>query len=108
MKQLLDTLAQTEKAIHQYFGYEEDWKVLPIQDYTSFYWYIEGESVYYGDTPQEALLADVCYIDSILYGHDIHRKDDFTMIPVDTQTDGNQFLSIFDNTKEIQNFPNHP
>lgn len=105
---LLDTLVQTEKAIHQYFGYEEDWKVLPIQNYTSFYWYIEDGSVYYGDTPKEALLADACYCDSILYRDGIHRKDDFTMIAVDTQTDGNKFLSIFDNTKEIQNPPNHP
>ena len=30
----------------------------------------------------------------------VYRADDYTMVCVDTHTDGNQFLRIFDNAKE--------
>jgi hypothetical protein len=32
----------------------------------------------------------------------VYRKDDFTMICADTQTDGNKYLMIFDNQKECK------
>ena len=31
----------------------------------------------------------------------VYRAEDYTMISVDTQCDGNKFLAIFDNTKEL-------
>lgn len=32
----------------------------------------------------------------------VYRADELTMICVDTQTDGNKFLMIFDNAKEVE------
>lgn len=32
----------------------------------------------------------------------VYRGKDYTMICVDTHTDGNKFLQIFDNSKEIR------
>lgn len=38
-----------------------------------------------------------------IINNEVYKKEDFTMICVDTQTDGNDFLSIFDNSKRINN-----
>jgi hypothetical protein len=32
----------------------------------------------------------------------VYRTDDYTMICVDTHVDGNKFLQIFDNAKEVK------
>lgn len=32
----------------------------------------------------------------------VYRTKDYTMISVDTHTDGNKFLQIFDNSKEVK------
>ncbi len=43
MKKLDEYLA-LQKEIFDYFGYVEDWAVLPIDDRRDFYWFQEGKS----------------------------------------------------------------
>ncbi len=39
---LLKEYFELQTKIHDYFGYEEDWKVIPLEDSTDFYWCCDG------------------------------------------------------------------
>ena len=103
MKILKEYFAK-EKEIHDYFGYDEGWGVLPICDSTDYWWCLNGQEVRFGDT-KEDVLGDGGYSNEIYNSRMIekntYRKPDYTMIAVDTRCDGNQSLQIFDNRKEI-------
>jgi len=107
---LLDKYFQLQNEIHEYFGYEENWVAIPIDDKRKYYWtlhqYERGEGeVLFSETKEEQ-------IDEPIYSNEIYtqrflkkwayRGKDFTMICVDTHADGNKFLQIFDNSKEIK------
>lgn len=100
MKELLQKLVETEAHIHRYFGYVEDWQVYPIQDHTDYYWYMRDGMVCYGEDADTAFSLDNRYEDEII-DNGVYAKNDFTMINVDTHTDGNKFLFVFDNTKQL-------
>lgn len=105
---LLDEYLALQKQIHDYFGYVEDWRVIPIEDSRKYFWRIYGGisgEVRYADT--EKLLDDpgMNYYEAEIYTQCflpkwIYRGDEYTMICVDTHTDGNKFLMIFGNAKE--------
>jgi hypothetical protein len=108
---LLDKYLQTQEELYEYFGYKEDWRVIPIDDARKYFWRLDGET--HGDSVRfadaEALLddEDMNYYENSIYTQRhlpkwVYRGDDFTMICVDTHTDGNQFLQIFDNKKEVK------
>ena len=110
---LLDNLFDLEKQIHNYFGYVENWVKIPLDDCTEFYWHLTGDGST-GDAEvlfQEGPLKAGNLKDAI-YGHSIYtqrflpkwvyRGEEYTMIVVDTETDGNKFLSVFDNKKEFR------
>lgn len=92
--------------IYEYFGYVDPWEVFPIDDRTELYWELTKDTVVFGDTELE--VSNVEYEGSFYYVREVdgkknvYRGKDYTMIVVDTQTDGNVFLSIFDNGKEIK------
>ena len=110
--QLLDNYITLQKQIFEYFGYEENWCVLPIDDATDYYWRLDGEgpgTVYFADTVEDLEDKDESgnYYSNEIYTQRhlpkwVYRGKDYTMIVVDTQTDGNKLLSIFDNSKEIK------
>lgn len=109
---LLDKYTALRQEIFDYFGYKEDWRVLPIDvdDAREYYWHLTGEA--HGD---EVLFAkneenlhegtdDDGYSNEIYTQNHlpkwVYRGKDYTMVVVDTHTDGNLFLQIFDNAKE--------
>lgn len=108
--QLLDQYLELQKQIFEYFGYVEDWRAIPIDDAREYFWHLTGEGS--GDevkfAKEEENLFDGTDTDG--YSNEIYtqrflpkwvyRGKDYTMICVDTHTDGNKFLQIFDNTKE--------
>ncbi len=114
---LLDDYFKTQNEIFDYFGYREDWRVIPIDDSREMFWQLDGEGpgeVLYSqtaerlkagregeDSPGEALYANEIYTQRHLPKW-VYRGKDFTMVCVDTHTDGNQFLQIFDNAKEVK------
>jgi hypothetical protein len=101
------------KQIHEYFGYVEDWVSIPMEDNLAHYWMIvgkedngtcvhshypfckksieEGKDIYSGPIYTQRFLPKWVY-----------RGEELTMVCVDTQTDGNKFLMIFDNEKECK------
>ena len=103
---LLDDYFAIQKQIYEHFGYVEDWAVFPIDDATGYYWREDGKSVRFAEIPELLDDPDENYYQNEIYTQRFHtkwvyRSDDYTMICVDTNTDGNRFLQVFDNTKEI-------
>jgi hypothetical protein len=106
--QLLDQYFETQQKIFEFFGYAEDWKVIPLDDCRDKFWHIDGEgpgTVYYADTEYQLLEAVGDYYADEIYTQChlpkwVYRANGFTMVCCDPHTDGNKFLRIFDNTKE--------
>lgn len=100
-----------QEEIFNYFGYKEDWVVIPLSNDTRYYWRIIGGEGYggtvrYGETV-EILNSDEDYYEDDIYTQRflpkwVYRGKDYTMICVDTCVDGNKFLQIFDNSKEVK------
>lgn len=107
---LLNEYFRIQKEIYDYFGYVEDWVVIPIDDATGYFWYIQGdEENEHGEVVFAKKVED--FFGEEYYANEIYRqrflpkwiykKEDYTMICVDTHTDGNKFLQIFDNKKKV-------
>lgn len=106
---LLDDYLDLQKQLHEYFGYVEDWKVIPIEDAREYFWKIGVDSVYFDEESKNLEdLDDEEYMYSneiFTYVHlpqHVYRGADFTMVVVDTHCDGNKFLQIFANEKEVK------
>ena len=106
MKDLRQAEASTT-AVHQYFGYDEDWVTIPLRDMTDSYWHLTGPTgtVYYADSEDELETGVGNYYSAVVYTQRflpkwVYETDDYTMICADTQCDGNKFLMIFDNAKK--------
>jgi hypothetical protein len=112
---LLDEYLDLQQKICDYFGYAEEWPVFPIDDARKYYWMLVNNDDYvlsseYPLTPKRAQCGDftVEYIYTrVCLEQYVFRADDYTMIVVDTGADvdtgsnANTLLSIFDNSKEI-------
>lgn len=105
---ILDKYLALQAAIFAYFGYVEDWRAIPIDDRREMFWHItngegaDSEVLYSPDVtfPDAMTYCDVIYTQRFLPKW-VYRGPEFTMICVDTQTDGNKFLAIYDNAKEV-------
>lgn len=109
--ELLNDYFKLREELFEYFGYKEDRSVIPISGYTKYWWQLEGEGpgpeiVRFADTVKEFNDQEGNYYEEEIYTQRylpkwVYRGKDYTMVCVDTQTDGNKFLSIFDNAKEV-------
>ena len=102
---LLDKYFKIQEQIYEYFGYAEDWVVIPIDDARQYFWKVDNQEVCFADTEQELESQDGNYYVNEIYTQRflpkwVYRAAGYTMICVDTHTDGNKFLQIFDNAKE--------
>lgn len=104
---IIDDYFTLQKRIHKYFGYVEDWVVLPMEDSREFLWKLEreGPGVVRFALTKEVLDSAGEYYEDQIYTQQflprwVYRAKELTMVCVDTQTDGNRFLRIFDNQKE--------
>jgi len=109
MKLLKDYL-DLQQQIYDYFGYVEDWVVIPIEDNTESYWWLYNETVWFSSAPftvETVLEGDDLYSYNVYHQRFlpkwVYRAADYTMICSDTKVDGNKFLAIFDNGKELLN-----
>lgn len=103
-----------QKQIYDYFGYVEDWRVLPLEDSRDYFWELHQDTdgsgeVYFADTrmalqdkvsPNQEIYSNEIYTQRHLSKW-VYRGKDFTLICVDTHTDGNQYLQIFTNAYEV-------
>lgn len=112
IKESFVQFGNAEKEIFDYFGYVEGWVAIPLDFAIDYYWRIEGSddsgNVGFALTV-EALEDEYAeeYYEHQIYTQRflpkwVYRGKDYTMICVDTQVDGNKFLQIFTNDKEIK------
>ncbi len=110
---ILDDYIALQNQIFDYFGYVEDWRRLPLEDSREFYWFLTmnesgGGFVTFAETREQLTNEEAgdYYSDEIFTQRHlpkwVYRGEDYTMVCVDTHTDGNQFLRIFRNEKEIK------
>lgn len=109
---LLSKFLKTQNKLFEYFGYKEDWRAIPVDSAVEYYWQIIGSetngSVKFGNSIEQLLdEAKGDYYENEIYTQRflpkwVYRGEDYTMIVVDTHCDGNKFLQIFDNSKEIK------
>lgn len=116
-KETIDKYFELEDAVHEIFGYVEDWVAIPLDDKRDYFWTLDGTydkhgkviggEVRFAEDPET--LDDIAageYYSNEIYTQRflpkwVYETDEYTMICVDTHTDGNKFLQIFDNSKKI-------
>ena len=119
LKEKLDMYYQLQKEIYEYFGYREEWHVYPLNDDTEYYWYLGDYEVHFSEVKEnlEKIVANGLswegegidssdYYTNLLIGGDkglAGKGADFTLLRVDTQADGNDFLMVLSNDKEVTN-----
>lgn len=97
--------------IYKMCNFTEDWTVYPLDDRTDMYWYTTDETVIFHKDKEYILdkIDELKYYEDELVQHrfypkgSIYRGENYTLIIVDTHTDGNRFFAIYDNSKEIKN-----
>lgn len=109
-QKIIDQYFELEKLIHSHVNYKEDWVKFPLNDVREYFWKISNNTVRYAEDP--SLLPDDTtdsedYYEDEIYKQRflpqwIYRGEEITLILVDTKTDGNKFLNIYDNQKEIK------
>lgn len=107
---MFDEYLALQKQIFEYFGYVEDWRAIPLEDARENFWQLYQNAdgtgkVKFAET-MEKMESDGNYYCNEIYTQRfltkwVYRGEDYTMICVDTHTDGNKFLQIFDNTLEV-------
>jgi hypothetical protein len=103
----------TKKAIvHNSFGYVPDWVEIPLDDQRRMHWMLVGGEGVGGVcvwSPAPFTAKGIKAGDKIYSGpiytqrflkQWVWRTSGHVMVSVDTQTDGNKFLMIFDASKE--------
>lgn len=109
MKDVFEKYEDVKQHIFDYFGYVEDWRVFPLVFDLDMYWAEDGEQVVFSEDIINLTDEDCIgnhYSNEIFKQRHlskwVYRAKDYTMIVVDTHTDGNQFLQVLDNSKEVK------
>ena len=113
MKKLLGSYFKLQREIHSYFGYQEDWVTIPLDDATEYYWALSeneqggGEVKYHETLLTKDFIEGGGHYSAKIYTQRflpkwVYRAEDYTLVCADTQVDGNKFLMIFDNAKECK------
>lgn len=113
--QLLDRYNEAIQAVHDYFGYVEDWVRIPLDDGRDSFWRIVGGEAYggwlhYADSEEELNEQRGNYYVSEIYTQRflpkwVYRGAEYTLVSIDTRTDGNKYLIVLDNAKERARTP---
>lgn len=102
----IDEYFKLQKEIHDYFDYVEDWKVIPLADYTDMHWIIlsDGDILYFEEPLTDTVMEEGQFYSGRVYTQrfldkHVYEKDDYTMVCLDTQCDGNKVLAVFETKK---------
>ncbi|AUR89231.1 hypothetical protein NVP1121O_203 [Vibrio phage 1.121.O._10N.286.46.C4] len=107
--ELFSNYEKMKKEIFEYFGYVEDWRILPLVFDTDMYWAVDDVSVVFSEDLSNLIEEDLVgnHYENTIYKQRhlpkwVYRGEEYTMIVVDTPSDGNQCLQVFSNSKEIE------
>lgn len=117
---VVETYLKAKATIFKHVGYVEDWRVLPLEDCRDAFWCVDKlEREWCKHSPKKEALVywledhedeygkygDHLYEDEIYTQRHlpkwVYRGKEFTIVCVDTHSDGNQFLRLFRNDHEI-------
>ena len=106
--ELLKRYFELQNQIYEYFGYKEDWVTIPVADRTDCFWYLGKNEVISAYKMSDFEFGDY-------YSDEIYRQrflpkwvyptDEYTMICVNTHSDGNKYLAVYDNNKRLNESP---
>ena len=101
----LDKYLELQQAIYDYFGYKEDWVAIPMEDRRDMTWQITNGEGHGGQVSHWKPGEKDFYVNSIYTQRFlpkwVYRGEEYTMICVDTHSDGNKFLAIYTNKLEV-------
>lgn len=120
--QIIESYFKSLKRLETMFKYTEDWSIFPWADYREYYWFIEkGREIkhlwYNGYDGKMIFWNSIEEVDqeNIWYEHDIYTQrhlpkwvyesKEYTMVLVDTKSDGNKLLAVLDNKKKFDILP---
>lgn len=103
---LIEQYESAKQALYDHVGFVEDWVVYAIDDRTDMIWRVNGIEVKFAESLERFNSDGDYYVDEIytqrFYSKWVYRGADFTMIIVDTHTDGNKFFAVYSNNKEVK------
>jgi len=113
LEEKIDQYFSLQKEIHEAFGYQEDYRVIPMDDARDVkWWFLTDEKsgkLYYGYTEltEEIALEGNEFYSSEIYTQRhlpkwVYRTNQYTLVCNDTHADLNVFLTIFPNDKELK------
>lgn len=117
----IDSYFSLEQEIFAHCGYKPDWVSIPLEDTRDYFWQVDPtekrellfakdrETLLRSEEWNPALysyLIEGEYYQEVIYTQRflkkwVYRGEKYTLVCADTQTDGNKFLRLFDNTKEV-------
>ncbi len=68
--ELLDKYNALREEVFAYFGYVEDWAVIPLDDAREYFWKLDGEgpgTVKFADTEEELESESGQYYENVIY-----------------------------------------
>lgn len=105
---IMNYWVKAQQDLYDHVGFVEDWVAYAIDDRTDMFWTIGGndEFVRYAEDINTLNSNGDFYEDEIyhqrFYPKWVYRGEKYTMIIVDTHTDGNKFFAFYDNEKEVK------
>lgn len=104
MKQLDDYL-NAKQQVYNYFGFVESRVICPIDDCRKYFWKLDGSTIKFADSEQELDSESGNYFEVYVYEQHSYKKHvyespEYTMIFVDTQTNGQKYFAIWENAKK--------
>lgn len=98
---ILDDYLKLQKEIYDYFGYENIYPGYPIDDSTMYIWFIHDNNIFYSNRD----ILDAIKTDKEYYMGTVtemtYQRDGYTMVVLDKQYGGGNYLSIFDDNKNV-------
>lgn len=108
MRELLSRYNELESQILNYFGYQQEWTMLPLDDMTMMSWMLVTNRVIWSDKPLTVeIIKDGEIYDAFAFAafnmvqRWVWEKEDYTLLRVDTRSDNNYLLMVFDNSRRV-------
>lgn len=108
---LLDDYFERQEMVHEAFGYKEDWKAIPLDDRRGEHWMLVGgegpggKCVWHEKPLTVEMMGKGDFYSGTIYTQRflpkwVYRNKTHVMVSIDTHTDGNKFLMVFEGQLE--------
>lgn len=95
---LFDEYLKKIKSIYKYFNVPNSHMIHLIEDHRDEYWSIENSSIVYGYTIDEC--TDGTYVCDLNLDSDLFIGKEYTMVKLISDFGNDDYLAIFDNSKQ--------